>query len=132
MLENKDHDAITAYIDEIKGLLPISKGLMPIEASQRAAELLLARLKIAGYKRQLQDQKVKYNSILNVHYQKLLSEASGKTAADREAAVEANSDYISDRENVEITENNIRYIDTVIGTFTDGHLLLRQMGKEQF
>ena len=132
MLGNKDHDAITTYIDEVRGLLPISKGLMPIEASQRAAELLLARLKIAQYKRQLQDQKVKYNSILNVHYQKLLSEASGKTAADREAAVEANSDYISDRENVEITENNIRYIDTVIGTFTDGHLLLRQMGKEQF
>ena len=132
MLGNKDHDAITTYIDEVRGLLPISKGLMPIEASQRAAELLLARLKIAQYKRQLQDQKVKYNSILNVHYQKLLSEASGKTAADREAVVEANSDYISDRENVEITENNIRYIDTVIGTFTDGHLLLRQMGKEQF
>ena len=132
MLGNKDHDAITTYIDEVRGLLPISKGLMPIEASQRAAELLLARLKIAQYKRQLQDQKVKYNSILNVHYQKLLSEASGKTAADREAVVEANSDYISDRENVEITENNIKYIDTVLGTFIDGHLLLRQMGKEQF
>lgn len=123
---------VKALINENLNLLPVDKIIFPDEALQRASKLLKVKATLAEYKRQLQDDKVKYSSTSQVTYSKLLVEAPGKTVTEKESTVKSNPEYIVARETVEITDNNIKYIDTMLDVFTDGHLLLRQMGKEKF
>lgn len=121
---------IQKYIEESLDLLPASKVLSQIEAQKRAGKFLTIVAVLAAHRHDMSDQKIKVQSLFSIANNQALKSAEGSTVGARTAAAEASKEFIEAREVLEETENNIKYLHTMMEVFTNAHILLRGMAKE--
>ncbi len=132
-MEQVDYDGLEKYIQAHLALLPESSIFTGPDATIRAASLLKAVAFLSAFRRNLMDNKVRGTTINTTIYNKVYSETKFPEKIgvnEKKAQVEANPEYLKNSEEIEILENNIKYISSIIEVMNNGHLLLRQMAKD--
>lgn len=116
-------------INEQLPLLEISKVLGTNEAYSRGASMLSAQGALTHVWKELADKLVLARSQEEVAYHQALSTAEGKDAEARKASAKANPIYIKARQEVELLENNVAYIQSFNRQFDAGFRIFSYMIK---
>lgn len=121
------------YIDEAIELLPArtldDKPIAPSQAEERAGKFLWAQASVAGDLTALTSQFISQKSLLDATYGKLIQADTSKNVTEKKISVEANPEYQSSRENLELLENKISYLKTMLKIFENAHVFYRQLAK---
>jgi hypothetical protein len=120
---------IKEFIDEYKRLLPLSKSISSVEAERRAGKFLEAMATIADCKHEFTKVKIKDLSVQTATYAQELAKGTGKTITENKVTAEASEVYVTAREALEGTENDISYLKTYYEIFNNAHVLYRNLAK---
>lgn len=124
-------EALKKYILEKLELLDdLKNGISPSEADMRAGEFLLASATLSEYRLQYATKYSRMVSAFSVTNYKVWQEVDAKTAKDKEAATEANKEYIVARENEEAAKHDLQYISSIIEVFNNAHVHFRQISNK--
>lgn len=124
-IQEQINNIINPYLD----LLPTNSDNFNQQSEIKASKFLVALTKLAALRDQLLNDKVKKDSLLAVEFNSSLSIQKAGDAKAREVSAKANPEYLAVKEEVEMLDNKLLYIKTMMEIFNNSHLLYRAMMK---
>ena len=123
---------IKALLEEYIAALPLNKSISIPEAERRAGLFLTAQAQLAEIRHGFTEELIRFTSVQAAVYAEQLAKCdSGKITQDK-IAVEASSEYLKARENLESIQNDIAYIKAHQELFAAAHVLYRNLAKGEF
>jgi hypothetical protein len=120
---------IKEMIARLNKLLPVGTSISYTEAERRAGEFLYGLALIADYKHEVGAEKIKNLSLQTAVYAVELAKGTAKTVTENKTVAEASLNYISAREALEGSENDLSYLRTYIELYTNSHIFYRNLSK---
>jgi len=127
-------DQITEQInklsDKYNELLPISDSITS-QSEVKASQFLIALTKFAQIRDTLLNMKVSKDSLLAIAFNEAIRSSVGSDAKTREAGAKANPDYLAINEQVDMIDNKLLYLKTLMEVYNNAHLLNRALLKNE-
>lgn len=128
-----DEETLQSVIEEGLAILASKRSLSPLQLSEKASRLLILAAKLAQFRNGLELELSKFLSLERVTYASVMSGVDKNAkVTEKKALIEADPSYIKSRELLEETQSSITYIKTMLDVLNNGHVLLRQLMKEDY
>jgi hypothetical protein len=126
-----DEETLQSVIEEGLAIISSKRGLSPLQLSEKAGKLLIIVAKLAQFRNYLEQELTKHSSLERVTYAQVMSQADKSAkVTEKKVLIESDSTYISSREKMEEIQSSITYVKTMIDVMNNGHVLFRQLMRE--
>ncbi len=123
-----DFEDIQKLISDHIEMLP-AKNVKIHEAEELAPKFLALLHSIVTVKLSVEEQKIGYQTLIDVVYKDCMGEAAGKTITEKKISAVAMKDYRESREALELAEARIDFLKANMKIFENAHIFYRQISK---
>lgn len=118
-------------IEEGNALLPAKRASSSYDLQEKAATLLLITAKLAQERRVLEGLLLRASSVEKATYAQVFNMATAKAVSERQLKADTDSSVLERKEEAGDIKKDIAYVSTMIDIFTNGHILYRNVMKDE-
>jgi hypothetical protein len=100
------------------------------QSRERSAKFLVIQALLASHLKLLQDAKVKVSTVEKATYAQAILRAGGKNITENKIVAEADPEYATTREALELIDSEINWTNKHFDIFNNAHIMFRQYSKE--
>lgn len=120
-----------SVINQGNELLPAKRASSSYDLQEKAATLLLITAKLAQERRVLEGLLLRASSVEKAIFAQTFSASTVKTVAEKQLQTEADFDVLLKHEETGDIKKDIAYVSAMVDIFTNGHILYRNIMKEE-
>jgi hypothetical protein len=120
---------IKELIDEHIGLITVDAKAIA-GARDRAAKFLVIQSVLATYMKDLDVEKAKFSSVVDMQYSQALRTTDGKTITEKKVHVAENAEYVKYKDSLAELDAQRDWVKTHIKIFDNAHLTFRQYSRD--
>lgn len=123
-------EQLQALVDKHVDLVEVTSSAIS-EARERAARFLVIQAHLANHIKILDDIKVKASTLEKASYAQAMMKQTGKNVTENKINAEADPEYASARESVELIEAEHNWTKRHFEIFDNAHIMFRQISQQQ-
>ena len=124
-----DFEEVKALVEEHVDLIAVD-GRAMAEARERCAAFLTVVAVLTDFKREIEVDKIKINTLTEIAYSDAISFAEGKTITEKKIHMVNDSKYTEQRDCLAEMEALRDWVKKYISIFENAHVTYRQMAQE--
>jgi hypothetical protein len=120
-----------SVIEQGTDLLPAKRSASSYDLQEKASMLLLITAKLAQERRVLEGLILRASSVEKATYAQVFNAATAKAVSERQLKADTDEAVLERKEETGDIKKDIAYVSTMIDIFTNGHIMYRNIMKEE-
>ena len=127
-VDAKNFEAIQMLVRENVEIIAFNKKTFEFSL-EHATKFLVVKAVLSNSKRELEIERSKVNTALEAQNTVVIGKSQAKTISEKKLDIALDSEYVAQRERLELLEANISWVKTNIEIFNDAHITYRNLMK---